>query len=321
MLVGQSVPRDGRCALSAHRRDDGEPRVSAVRRSVVGEDVVWNRNGRACGRERADAIWRELVVEDDVVVVEADVAFPLLRCTVDLERARRVVVGRREAAVLHATVAKDDELRVLGVLPLLRLAGAREVVGAVARVRERGEVRLHVRIPVGIESRGDVVRIEVVVRVREDVRADFGWRNERLRVERVVHDARRVHVGVRVLREVFSADAWDGADAVDETWGWVDAVVVERKGDEALVDLLELRRILHALGGGASLTESGEEDREEEGDDAHDDEQLDEREAAAAAMAGVLLHISAPKLVSENDFESERTSSDGFKQSEMCVRE
>ena len=86
-----------------------------------------------------------------------------------------------------------------------------------------------------------------------------------------------------VLRKILSADAWVGTHAVDETWRWVSSVVVERQGDEALVDLLKLRRILHALGGGASLTESGEEDREEEGDDAHDDEQLDEREAAAAA--------------------------------------
>ncbi len=280
--------------MRIHAWDHGQPAV--VLRSVIfREHIVWNRCGRASNRERADAIWSELVVVDHVVVVEADVAFPLLRATVDLERLRIVVVVRCEAAVDDATVCEHCKVRVLRVLPLASLAAVCEVQGAVAGVRDQGEVRLEVVIPVAVNRCSNVVGVVVVVRERKHVGAHFRWANKRLRVEGVLHDAGRVHLAVVIEREVFRANAWGRTNAVDETWGWERSVRrVKGHRDEALVDLLKLRRVLHALGRGTSLTERWEEDGEQEGDDAHDDEQLDKCEAALAVGCGVILHGCSP---------------------------
>ena len=88
---------------------------------------------------------------------------------------------------------------------------------------------------------------------------------------------------MRVHGEVFCADARSVSNAVNETWRWEETLVVDREGDETLVDLLDLCGVLHTLRSRASAAEGGKKDREEKGDDAHHDEQLNERESTLAA--------------------------------------
>ena len=223
-----------------------------------------------------------------MVVVEADIAFPLLVAAVDGERLRVVVVGREEATVLHATVGENGELGVVGVLPFLGLTGSIEVERAVADIRDRGEVGLESVVPVEIVGSGHVVLVEVVVGERQNGGADFCRAIEHIGVESVLHDGGRVHIAVRVDEKILGALAGDVSNAVNDARGREHAIEIAGEGEETLVDLLNLGGVLHALGGGASLTECGEKDGEKKGDDAHDDEKFDQGEGAIRLHPGCL---------------------------------
>ena len=136
------IPHDGRSARCGRCCDHREPTVGGRCGYIIRKDVVNKRNRAACGRKGRDAIWLELVFKDNVVVVESDVAFPLLGTTVDTERARTVIDRWGQDAVGDAAITHDRETRVLGVTPLTRLAGTREVASAVASVAQEREVAL-----------------------------------------------------------------------------------------------------------------------------------------------------------------------------------
>ena len=127
---------------------------------------------------------------------------------------------------IHGATRGDQRaIRVRGAPPMHLLAEAAEQLmgeGGVALVGagQCVDLRLHVRIPVGIRVRA--VRVVVVGGVRLDHRVDLGGTNQDLWPEQPAGDARGVEVLGLVLRVILAALAGNllavVRQSVDESW-------------------------------------------------------------------------------------------------------
>ena len=278
-----------------------EDRTAALGRLEVGVDgkEVVLREVRATALI-LNGVRDEALLEADVVVAVADVAFPGVVGSVEREGVALRVVVTLDLALEGAAVADMRTGTVSLVRPVVLLAIANEGEVGVRSVGDEVRSAVWIGVDVGLErgipveragsvtSRAWVVRVVVVVRLRLDdgVRlnrrdADF-WRDEALGDHRAVERfglvlGRVLFTLARVERatdRLTANQAWDREAAL---------VVLVGVGEEALVDLADVCRVLEGLRRALRLAQGRQKQADEEGDDRHDDEQFDEGEPACEA--------------------------------------
>ena len=287
-----------------------EDRAAALGRlevAVDGEEVVL-REVRAAALV-LNGVGDQALLEADVVVAVADVAFPGVVGSVEGEGVALGVVVTLDLALEGAAVAHHRTGAVSLVRPVVLLAIANEGEVGVRSVGDERRSAVWIGVDVGPErgipveragsvtSRAWVVRVVVVVRLRLDDGVGLDRRNADFRSDEALRDHRAVETFGAVLGWVFFtlARVEDATDSLTANQAWdreAALVVLVGVGEEALVDLADVRRVLEGLRRALRLAQGRQKQADEEGDDRHDDEQFDEGEPACEA-ALVAVRVSS----------------------------